>query len=325
MPTKAPETLYSPDWIKSQLKPVLDVVNPLLSELLQYGLTLFARCANLRASDENGDENLPILFVYRHLLEMLDSVAIQIAECAPAPAALQLRAMFEALLTIEYITRDKSRTRERDGISLQDGAEASTILPLSQDPNTSEGAALQKFIAGEPFLQEWKGQDPARIAERVTEIDKILQIPELQAIATEYKSLRKKTRDPEWYSLFNGPANIARLAQALNRAASYRILYGEWSDRTHSADAIDRILTHDASGRTYARSLRDVSELNTAIDFAMTFTIDASRLLVRHYCPADEIDFAKWYAEEVLPIRKKIPKVSQSATLRIDSILLVVV
>jgi hypothetical protein len=309
MPTKAPKTLYSPEWIKSQLKPVLDVVNPLLSELLQYGLTLFARCANLRAGDENGDENLPILFVYRHLLEMLDSVAIQIAECAPAPAALQLRAMFEALLTIEYITHDKNKTRERAMGYLYRMELKRRRFYLSQDPNTSEGAALQKFIAGDPFLQEWKGHDPAKVTELVAEIDKILQMPELQAIATEYKSLRKKMRDPDWYSLFGGPANIAQLAQALNRAASYRILYGEWSERTHSADAIDRILTHDESGRPYARSLRDVSELNTAIDFAMTFTIDASRLLVRHYFPADEINFAKWYAAEISSTWNKIPKI----------------
>ena len=76
---------------------------------LRHNIHLIRALRNLRA----GDENLPILFVHRHLPEMLDSVAIQIAECAPAPAALQLRAMFEALILIEYITHDKSKTRER--------------------------------------------------------------------------------------------------------------------------------------------------------------------------------------------------------------------
>ena len=305
MATKAPETLYSPDSIKAQLKPVLDVANPLLKELLQYGLSIFARCANLGG----GDENLPVLFVYRHLLEMLDSVAIQIAECAPTPAALQLRAMFEALLTIEYMVQDKSKTRERAMAYLYKVELKRRRFYLSQDPGTPEGASLQKFIAGDPYSKEWKGQNPAKIAERIAEIDKMLQIPELQAVAAEYRTMRKKTRDPQWYSLFGGPANIAELAEILKRGASYRILYGEWSERTHSADAIDRILTHDASGRVYARSLRDVSELNAAIDFAVTFSLEASRLVARHYFPAEETDFAKWYAKEISPAWKKIPKV----------------
>lgn len=217
--------------------------------------------------------------------------------------------MFEALLTIEYMIQDKTKVRERAMAYLYKVELKRRRFYLSQNPGTPEGAALQKFIAGDPYAQEWKGQNPATIAERVSEIDKILQTPELQAIAVEYNALRKKLRDPDWYSLFGGPANVAQLAQALNRGASYRILYGEWSERTHSADAIDRILTHDPSGRVYARSLRDVSELNVAIDFAMTFSIDASRLLVRHYFPADEMNFAKWYAEEISPRWKKIPKV----------------
>jgi hypothetical protein len=47
---------------------LMQLPDPLLSEVLQYGLTLFPRCGDLG----RGDEDLPILFVYRHLLEVLD-------------------------------------------------------------------------------------------------------------------------------------------------------------------------------------------------------------------------------------------------------------
>ena len=110
MPTQAPKTLFDPDSIKGQAKPVLDIVNPLLAEVRNHGLALFSRCAT---RPEGTDENLVILFVFRHLLELLDSVSLQIAECGPAPATLQLRAMFEALLSLEYVVQDKSKTRQR--------------------------------------------------------------------------------------------------------------------------------------------------------------------------------------------------------------------
>jgi hypothetical protein len=108
MPTRPPETLFSPNYYKVQVRPLLDIALPVLEEVLAYGLALFGRCST---RPEGGDENLVILLTYQHLLEMFDSITIQLAECAPAPAGLQLRAMFEALLTIEYLTQDRSRTK----------------------------------------------------------------------------------------------------------------------------------------------------------------------------------------------------------------------
>ncbi len=75
------------------------MVVPMLEETLLHGLMLFDRYVN--RGEAGNDDDMVILFVYRHLLELFDSVKIQIAECSPATAALQLRAMFEALLTIE--------------------------------------------------------------------------------------------------------------------------------------------------------------------------------------------------------------------------------
>ena len=46
--------------------------------------------------------------------------------------------------------------------------------------------------------------DPADVVSHVAEIDKVLQIPDLQVIEVEYKGYREGA-DPNWYSLFGGP------------------------------------------------------------------------------------------------------------------------
>ena len=51
-----------------------------------------------------------------------------------------------------------------------------------------------------------------------------------------------------------------------------------------------------------------MSEFKTNIDFAVSFAINASRILVRHYLPAEEKGFANWCATEVMPIWK-IPNI----------------
>ncbi len=137
----------------------------------------------------------------------------------------------------------------------------------------------------------------------------MLAKPELVAAAQEAKLTKKRVRgSPPWYSFYGGPRNIAELAQATKRGAAYAILYREWSERTHSVDAIDRILTHDLSGPA-ARGLRDATELNSTIEFAITFAIDAARCLIRYYRPSEEPAFARWQLREVAPKRRALPHI----------------
>jgi hypothetical protein len=140
--TQSPRTLFDPDLAKAQIREVLDLAMPSLNEVLNHGLALFARSSN---RPEGEDENLVILLVYRHLLEMLDGVIILIAESAPAPAALQLRAMFEALLTIEFLTQDKRKTKSRALAYLYQVEIHRKRYYLSPRPNFSRGQILSEF------------------------------------------------------------------------------------------------------------------------------------------------------------------------------------
>jgi hypothetical protein len=250
-----------------------------------------------------------ILFTYRHLLEMLDSVLIQIAECSLAPAALQLRAMFEALLTLEYVTSDKSKTRQRALAYLYQVELQRKAFYLAQDPNTPEGKAFLEYISDDPYSKDRKPFQIQDLAEWLRDIDDLIGTPDFKVIADEYRRTRKaRGRKPHWYSLYDGPRTIQDLARLLKRGASYAILYKEWSERTHSVDAIDRILTHDSSGPA-ARPLRDVTELKSTTDLAITFAIDAARCVIRYYRPDEEPAFANWGATEIMPNWKRIPKI----------------
>ncbi len=306
MPTKPPSTLFDPDLAKEQVPPITEKAVPLLREVLSYGLALFARCSY---RPEGDDENLVILFVYLHLLEMLDAVTILLAESAPAPAALQLRAMFEVLLTIEYLTQDKAKTRKRAFAYLYKVELERKRFYLAQDPNTSEGKAFRESISDDPYSSEWKPADSPDLAERIKAIDALLDTPDLKATAEEYHRTKKaRGRKPPWYGLYDGPTNVKELAALLKRGASYEILYKEWSECSHSADAIDRILTHNSSGAA-ARSLRDATELNHAINFAIGFAVDAARCLICYYRSGEEPVLNRWVTNEIMPIWKALPKI----------------
>jgi hypothetical protein len=180
---------------------------------------------------------------------------------------------------------------------------------LAQDPNTPEGSAFLEYISDDPYSGDHKSIQVQDLKERLKEIDDLISTPDFQAIAEEYRRVRKtRGGKPNWYSLYDGPRTIKDLARFLKRGASYAILYKGWSERMHSVDAIDRILTHDSSGPS-ARPLRDATELNSTVDFAITFAIDAARCLIRYYRPEEELAFAKWLANEIMPNWKRIPKI----------------
>jgi hypothetical protein len=304
MPTKVSETLYAPEYTKNQLAPVLKIVIPVLEETLLHGLMLFDRYAN--RGEAGNDDDLVILFIFRHLLELFDSVKIQIAECSAAPAALQLRAMFEALLALEYLTEDKAKTGERAIAYRFKVQRHRKQFYLSQDPNTVEGKELRAFIAHSPYAAELKTPDLKDLTDRLREIDKILETKEYVDTAKAYKKAEKKIRYPCWYSLHGGPTSTMKLAHYLKHADWYQLLYSEWSDRSHAGDVIDRILTHNADGAA-ARALRDSREFNSTVDFAMVFAFDAMCALIRYYRPSDEVEHSGWYLREISPV--KIPTV----------------
>lgn len=305
MPTKTPLTLFDPNLAKAQVRPLTEKSGPLLNEVLRYGLALFARCSYRPAG---GDENLVILLTYRHFLEALDSVNVLVEESAPAPAGLLLRTMFEALLTIEYVTQDQGKAQSRAFALLYQVELQRRRFYLQQDPSTPQGKELRSFISNDPYYNDWKPIDVPDLNGRLNEIQKMLDIPDMKQISLEYAKTKKgRGGRPPWYSLFGGPRTVRDLAKLLKRPAAYEFLYREWSERTHSVDAIDRILTHTISGPA-VRSLRDATEMNSTIDFAITFAIDTARCLIRYYRPGEEMAFSKWLLQEIMPQWKSLPK-----------------
>lgn len=303
MSTPVPESLYSPDYTKKQLEAVLKVILPMMEEILRRGLLLFDRYAQREGSN---DDDLVICFVFRHILDLFDAVNILTAECAPAMAALQLRAMMESLMSLEYLTEVKSKTPER-ALAYRFVVEMSRReFYLQQDPNTEEGKNLRRYIDGSPYAMEWKPIDPGSIAGHLKQLDEILNRQEYKFMAKALKKAEKRGRNPNWYSVHGGPRNVRELAQYLKHADWYAFLYTEWSERGHGRDVIDRVLTHGTQGAA-ARSLRDVTEFNSTLDFAIVFAMDAMRAVIKYYNPSDDAEQSAWYAKNVAPV--KVPNI----------------
>jgi hypothetical protein len=266
MPTQLPRGMYEPESVKKQLEPVLKIVRPLLEEILKRGPSLFAKYTSLEGG---GDDDLVILFLYRHLLELFDSVKIQLLECSPAAAGLQLRGIFESLLGLEYLTEDKTKTPERALAYRYQVERHRRRFYLSQDPETPEGKEMRELWLAVKIRPISRYGIWNCCAGGCARSMKFLRVMNIRLLLRTTSERRKRFNIQIWYSLHNGPATIGKLAKHLKHADWYRQLYGELAERSHGGDAIDRILDHDESGKPQARPMRDLSEFSSTLDLSI--------------------------------------------------------
>src|SRR3984893_17327965 len=145
MPTDPFKQLFYLELSTAAAKDRIDPAVTLLEEIRNYGHMLFARCAY---RPEGGDENIPILFLYYHLLEMLDAVGVLIAESDPVPAELQVRPMFDALVSLSFILKaDTARRAHRYLV----GAFTERIrFCETLDPSTPAGQRYRQALESDP-------------------------------------------------------------------------------------------------------------------------------------------------------------------------------
>lgn len=85
MPTKPLETVLYRELSQVAVNDIIGVTSPLLQEVVNYSTNVFARC--LGASVSKGHEDTSILTLYRHVIEMTDSIEILVSRSCPNPPA----------------------------------------------------------------------------------------------------------------------------------------------------------------------------------------------------------------------------------------------
>ena len=97
---------------------------------------------------------------------------------------------------------------------------------------------------------------------------KILSLPDYQRYDKEYERIKKADkRNPNWYSLFNGPKSIQQLALKVNIPFLYEILYRKWSENVHGTDIISgRIVKRENPNLEAGKVNADIVQINIPKD-----------------------------------------------------------
>jgi hypothetical protein len=108
-------------------------------------------------------------------------------------------------------------------------------------------------------------------------------------------------RRPEWYELFGGPPGpgLRNLAVYLGHGAYYEIIYRLWSRRMHGTDVVQRVKPGKEPGSMLIEPRRYAADVNTVLNYAVSFGLLSTRTLIGYYCAEQLAEFTEWYAKNI--------------------------
>ena len=205
-----------------------------LKNLVGFGLKIIEWD---RAKTKESYEDSPVIFFLRNLIEEIDAISILVKYgCADSSKNL-LRTALENLFYLDYLLENNTKMRSISYLVWNILNNNKVLARLIE--NSNEYKDLSKKFEKDKLL---KGMAPP-IVEEAGDLIKLglkgLEQADFKLVKDEYDSVKTRIkRNPNWYSLFEGPQTLEQLANQINRGGTYEILYRNWSHCVHGTDII---------------------------------------------------------------------------------------
>jgi hypothetical protein len=291
MPTKPLEALLYPELAIAEARELIELASPLLREVVNYSTNAFVRCASEKHGEKN--EDLAVLYLYRHIIELTDAIEVLVSGACGDPAVPLLRSSFEGLLSLEYVAEDRGSYVERSLCWLAFYARGRIGGYEALVPTTRIGRQFAEDLRADKMVARLSLPPPEVAQAPIANLKHLLARDQFASVR---KELEHHPKTEHWYSLFGGPGDLRRLAKHLKRPAQYDFLYKGWSAKVHGED-FSRFIDARGAGRSGIRRLRDPGMLSEVAFYAATFLLDATRLMLARFRPGE--DLAPWYQREV--------------------------
>jgi hypothetical protein len=238
--------------------------------------------------------HLTPLMLYRHALELGDSISILLRFGSSTTANVLLRGLFETSLNLGFILEDARFHEDRASCYRAFRQIQRLNIHTRYDPGTSQGADLHRILDADPRLQG--AQFPRRdLSKNRAEIEGLLNTTEFKPFWDKYKREKRKPR--HWYTLYSGIQDLRSLAKLVGRESEYLLLYKSLSEVVHASDVLSGLLlNYPRQGIRVHRLRGPVEKLKETTNLAATYLVDCHVKIQKTYIP-DGHEMAQWFAQ----------------------------
>lgn len=287
MPTEPVKDPLNRETVKELAKPVIEIASPLLLEVINYATNAIEKCQTSNKAQK--EEAFPLFVLYAHIIQMADGTQVLVSNGCGTPGNLLLRSSFEARLSLKFLlAKDTDKRAIAWLVKYVDDEIA--FLEMSDPTN----------LKGREFREKHKNDNMYRVTgpplslpgipENIARLRTALNLAKYADVYEEYKKRRIKRPYSEWYSLFNGPTSLKKLAEHFGEGAIYEVLYYSWSKISHANET-----TH------MHFNIRNPIPIVEVASTTVSHLLETTSLMLNHFQSNRMTHFEKWVAREVMP------------------------
>jgi hypothetical protein len=265
-----------------------------LKDMVDYGTHLIPRCWASSPKRLTDVVLLPVLT--KQAVGLLDAAQVLLASGCVNPAALQLRALFEASVYISWITRRDSDRRAR----------AYYVSNLRRRLEWAR-RGLRGSVEFNRFTRDhrsMRSKNPLtdhrrEVLDEIRNVEGRLAKADFSQMNRAFARRRgKRPYDPTWYAVLfpkTSRPTLYTLAKHVDHRAQYRLIYEQGSEMMHSS-RLDLHVRVEANAMRI-RSLRELADFGQVAQLVMGEAMSTYLVMLRRYRPNEADNFARKYAE----------------------------
>jgi hypothetical protein len=249
---------------------------------------------------EGGDEVGPISLSIRNILELMGAISSCVRNSNIDPCKILLRAMLESYFGLAYMLQADTRRRGFAFLAVEANQRLKQLKSfdpsiLTRTPVTT----LSEVKETRDSFPDVPSSDV--IATAIRDTEEFLKTTGVQEALAEIGRMRKgkAKRNPNWYSLYDGPSNLEELSSRIGEESLYSFFYRYWSRSTHGIDIVQGKLGRTESGRAGILQLDIPANAQNISQMTINIALPAYRLIVIIFSPDKLEDFARWYLTEI--------------------------
>lgn len=252
----------------------------------------------LYTNPPGGSSHLPAIMIYRHMLDLGDSIGTLLRFHSGQTGFILLRSIFESSLALELLLEGNKFHEDRGNAYWASFRIQQWENCVKYDPGTIKGERLHGVIDKTPWLRD--AEFPRKnLSEERAKLETVLESDSYKPYWEKYQAAKKERRSTEWYSLCTKAQNRRELAALLNREAEYDIHYSYLSGVAHTSDVFSGVLER-LPGNVEIHQLRGPEQkMEEVTTICAGYLLDAHLLIHQTHLKSNEGAtqmFKDWYS-----------------------------
>ena len=258
-----------------------------LREAVNYATNAMIRCwQTALASGEHDDVHRAPFALYRQVIQFADAIEGLLARSCVEPAIPLLRSQFEVTLGLTHMLEHHGNRYARRSLACLCADVHQRLDALKRVRDRDVAAPVAARIRQE-FIDK-------QIVPTIQRYEAALVESHMTNTVNAYQNLVRPRRPyPAWYSVYDKElTSIWKLADRLNQRDFYNMAYRRWSGVVHGTAVMDAF--DELDDDVMPRKLRYSEQLHNVGEWALIFTVDATRLMIEQFRPDEGERVAKW-------------------------------